>query len=167
MENEHQITGKILVVDDLEENRMVLKSILEIHGYEIVEGVNGLEAVEKAQAENPDLILLDLNMPEMDGMTACRKIKKELKLDTIPVIFLTARREKDDLVKGFEAGAESDAKQSHSNACAPVGKTHQVCASRSHQSRQDPSCSGFSGFAGRESRQNLHVFGSGRFYSIQ
>lgn len=81
MENQHQITGKILVVDDLEENRMVLKSILESHGYEIVEGVNGLEAVEKAQSESPDLILLDVNMPEMDGMTACRKIKKELKLD--------------------------------------------------------------------------------------
>ena len=94
---------KILVVDDEE---LLIKGIrfnLMNEGYEILTGSNGLEAVALAQNQKPDLIILDVMMPEMDGMTACSKIRQ---FSDVPIILLTAKAEDMDKLMGFDNGAD-------------------------------------------------------------
>ena len=94
---------KILVVDDEE---LLVKGIrfnLQNEGYEIITGSNGVEAVEKAKDSNPDLIILDVMMPEMDGMTACARIRE---FSNVPIILLTAKTDDMDKLMGFEHGAD-------------------------------------------------------------
>ena len=94
---------KILVVDDEE---LLVKGIrfnLQNEGYEIITGSNGMEAVEKAKDSNPDLIILDVMMPEMDGMTACARIRE---FSNVPIILLTAKTDDMDKLMGFEHGAD-------------------------------------------------------------
>ena len=94
---------KILVVDDED---LLVKGIrfnLMNEGYEIITGSNGLEAVALAQNQSPDLILLDVMMPEMDGLTACSKIRG---FSDVPIILLTAKTEDMDKLMGFEHGAD-------------------------------------------------------------
>ena len=94
---------KILVVDDEE---LLVKGIrfnLQNEGYEILTGSNGLEAVEKAKENAPDLIILDVMMPEMDGMTACARIRE---FSNVPIILLTAKVDDMDKLMGFEHGAD-------------------------------------------------------------
>ena len=94
---------KILVVDDEE---LLVKGIrfnLQNEGYEIITGSNGLEAVALAQNQKPDLIILDVMMPEMDGMTACSKIRE---FSEVPIILLTAKTEDMDKLMGFDCGAD-------------------------------------------------------------
>ena len=95
----------ILIVDDLAENLAVLGNILRKEGYQIAIANNGKQAVNIAVSRNPDLVLLDIAMPEMDGLTACRLMKEDAGSQHIPVIFLTARTETEDILKGFESGA--------------------------------------------------------------
>jgi len=95
----------ILIVDDTPKNLQLLMSILSKEGYKIHAAQNGIEAMEKAQAIIPDLILLDVMMPEMDGLETCKQLKSSQDTEEIPVIFLTARTETEDIVKGFELGA--------------------------------------------------------------
>ncbi len=94
---------KILVVDD--ENLLVkgIRFNLQNDGYEVITGSNGLEAIEQAQAHNPDLIILDIMMPEMDGLTACEKIRQ---FSNVPIILLTAKSEDMDKLIGFDQGAD-------------------------------------------------------------
>jgi len=96
---------KILIVDDVAENIQVLASSLKKEGYEIAAAMNGKEGLDLAEKMQPDLILLDMMMPEMDGMETISHLKKSKSLKDIPVIFLTAKNETGDIVKGFEAGA--------------------------------------------------------------
>ena len=94
---------KILVVDDEE---LLVKGIrfnLMNEGYEIITGSNGLEAVALAQNQQPDLIILDVMMPEMDGMTACSKIRE---FSDVPIILLTAKTDDMDKLMGFDNGAD-------------------------------------------------------------
>ena len=94
---------KILVVDDEE---LLVKGIrfnLQNEGYEIVTGSNGVEAVEKAKTDAPDLIILDVMMPEMDGMTACARIRE---FSNVPIILLTAKTDDMDKLMGFDHGAD-------------------------------------------------------------
>ena len=98
--------AKILVVDDNPANVRVLKLRLLAEGYEVVEAADGLEALEKANEERPDLILLDIMMPKMDGYEACRRLKAEEETQLIPVVMVTALKETADRVKGIEAGAD-------------------------------------------------------------
>ena len=94
---------KILVVDDEE---LLVKGIrfnLQNDGYEVITGFNGLEAVQAAQSQFPDLILLDVMMPEMDGLTACSKIRE---LSDVPIILLTAKADDMDKLMGFDHGAD-------------------------------------------------------------
>ena len=94
---------KILVVDDEE---LLVKGIrfnLQNEGYEVLTGSNGLEAVQIAQTTQPDLIVLDVMMPEMDGLTACSKIRE---FSNIPIILLTAKADDMDKLMGFDHGAD-------------------------------------------------------------
>ena len=94
---------KILVVDD---EALLVKGIrfnLQNEGYEVITGSNGREAVELARSENVDLVVLDVMMPEMDGLTACAKIRE---FSDVPVILLTAKTEDMDKLMGFEQGAD-------------------------------------------------------------
>ncbi|MFH1007722.1 MAG: response regulator [Candidatus Latescibacterota bacterium] len=98
--------AKILVVDDLPANIRVLKLRLLAEGYEVVEAADGLEALDQVAAEHPDLILLDVMMPKMNGYEVCRRLKTSEQTRLIPVVMVTALKETADRVKGLEAGAD-------------------------------------------------------------
>lgn len=93
----------ILVVDD--ESRMIrfIRMNLELEGYRVVEAHNGLEALDKVRRDLPDLVLLDVMMPEMDGFEALRSLRE---FSNVPVIMLTVRDEEEDKVRGLELGAD-------------------------------------------------------------
>ena len=94
---------KILVVDD---EYLLVKGIrfnLQNDGYEVITGSNGLEAMDLAKSKKPDLIILDVMMPQMDGLTACAKIRE---FSDVPIIMLTAKTEDMDKLMGFEQGAD-------------------------------------------------------------
>ena len=94
---------KILVVDD---EALLVKGIrfnLQNEGYEVITGVNGLEAVRLVQEESPNLVVLDVMMPEMDGLTACSKIRE---FSNVPIILLTAKTDDMDKLMGFDVGAD-------------------------------------------------------------
>jgi len=80
----------ILVVEDTEDTRILLKLVLEIQGYWVVEADNGLSAVEIARRERPDLILMDMSLPVMDGCQATRRIREQPSLKNVPIIACTA-----------------------------------------------------------------------------
>jgi len=94
----------ILMVDDNPENLRLLGGILEQQGYATAFAINGTEALHFILSEMPDLILLDIMMPGDDGYVVCRKLKAIDQVKMIPIIFLTARTESIDIVKGFESG---------------------------------------------------------------
>ena len=94
---------KILVVDD---EALLVKGIrfnLQNEGYEVITGSDGLEAVKQVQEQRPDLVVLDVMMPNMDGMTACAKIRE---FSDVPVILLTAKTDDMDKLMGFDVGAD-------------------------------------------------------------
>lgn len=95
----------ILIVDDMAANLEVLAEILKAEGHEPRPVLNGRQALAAAKAQAPDLILLDVRMPEMDGLEVCRRLKADPALRDIPVIFITALTEMGDKVRAFEAGA--------------------------------------------------------------
>ena len=96
---------QILIVDDTPKNIQVLGQMLSDRGYEIIVASNGNQALKVVEKVIPDLILLDVMMPEMDGYETCQHLKNNEITKDIPVIFLTAKVETDDIVKGFELGA--------------------------------------------------------------
>lgn len=97
---------KILIVDDEIDTLLPLKRSLEVEDYMVVGASNGHEALMKARADIPDLILLDLMMPEMDGYEVCAKLKNDALTKNIPVIILTAKDAVRDKVKGLDIGAD-------------------------------------------------------------
>lgn len=99
------LTGaRILIVDDVPANLDVLSQSLEDDGYNVLVATNGEMALEVASKAAPDLILLDVMMPVMDGFETCRRLKQDAELSDIPVIFLTARAELEGILEGFRAG---------------------------------------------------------------
>ena len=96
--------GDILVVDDKPENLLLLSTVLTKKGYEVRKVVNGNLALLAAKAEPPDIILLDINMPEMNGYEVCEQLKAQEKTQDIPIIFITASDEVFDKVKAFSLG---------------------------------------------------------------
>lgn len=94
----------VLVVDDIAPNRNLLRETLEPRGYEVLLASNGATAIKVVERARPDVILMDVNMPDMDGYQACRQMKANPELAAIPVIFITANDDPESLVKGFEAG---------------------------------------------------------------
>lgn len=97
---------RVLAVDDDERNLALLIAKLEAEGYEIESARNGFEALEKVHSFRPDIILMDVMMPQMDGYEALRRLKSKEETRYIPVIMLTGRTEIEDKVMGFEVGAE-------------------------------------------------------------
>jgi len=97
--------GHVLVVDDTPKNIQVLGSMLREAGYNINVATNGQQAIEALGRVLPDLILMDVIMPVMDGFEACKRIKAMPEYAHIPIVFLTAKVETEDLLKGFELGA--------------------------------------------------------------
>lgn len=96
---------KILIVDDAPENLMILSNILN-NDYTVIAATSGLKAIELClQTPKPDLILLDIVMPEMDGYEVCRYLQRDIQTRDIPIIFITAKTEVDDEAKGLELGA--------------------------------------------------------------
>jgi len=93
----------ILVVDDEPQIRRVLRTTLTAEGYTIIEARDGAEALEKVRSERPDLILLDMNMPVLDGLQACREIRSG---SEVPIIMLTVRSAEKDKVRALDAGAD-------------------------------------------------------------
>ena len=98
--------ARILIVDDNETNRDILMTRLEKHGYELLQAADGEEALASAIAHLPDLILLDVEMPKLDGFEVCRRLKSDASLPFIPVILCTARAASQDVVTGLDAGAD-------------------------------------------------------------
>lgn len=97
---------QILVVDDEQDILELIRHTLNKEGYEVHVAANGQQAVEKAKKIKPDLILMDVMMPVMDGMEACRQLKEDTETSDIAIIFLTARSEEFAELAGFEAGAD-------------------------------------------------------------
>src|SRR5574343_46921 len=97
---------KILIVDDEQDILELIRHTLNKEGFEVHVAVNGQQAIEKAKKLLPDLILMDVMMPVMDGMEACRLIKDDASIKDIPIVFLTARSEEFAELAGFEASAD-------------------------------------------------------------
>jgi len=97
--------GFVLVVDDEEQNRSLLRDPLEARGYEVAEAENGMQALEKIAARPPDVILLDLMMPKMDGFEVCRRLKTDGKTAHIPILMVTALSERKERLMGIAVGA--------------------------------------------------------------
>jgi class 3 adenylate cyclase len=97
--------GFVLVVDDEEQNRSLLRDPLEASGYEIAEAENGLQALKQIAACPPDVILLDVMMPKMDGFEVCRRLKADSKTAHIPILMVTALSDRGDRLMGIHAGA--------------------------------------------------------------
>jgi two-component system alkaline phosphatase synthesis response regulator PhoP len=96
----------ILIVDDEEDIQELLKFNLTKEGYEVLLAGNGEKALESARNKNPQLIVLDLMLPGIDGLSVCKKLKNEPKTASIPIIMLTAKGEESDIVTGLEIGAD-------------------------------------------------------------
>ena len=94
--------ARILVVDDIDSNIEFVTDVLELENLEIYGAYSGENALEIAQKEKPDLILLDISMPGMDGYEVCRRLKSDSETKDIPVIFLTARVQKEDIINFFK-----------------------------------------------------------------
>ena len=99
--------AKVLLVEDQEDNRDMLSRRLVKRGYEVAIAVDGAEGVDKAKSEMPDLILMDMSLPVMDGWEATRILKAEDGTRSIPVVALTAHAMSTDREKAFEAGCDA------------------------------------------------------------
>ena len=97
---------RVLVVDDIEDNRRLLTRDLEDEGYEVQEAEDGVEALLKVETWAPDAVLMDINMPKMDGIEACRRLKDRPESSMIPVIMLSACNRDSDVVMALDAGAQ-------------------------------------------------------------
>jgi len=106
MEVSEMAKGKILVVDDEIYIVHILDFSLGMEGYEVLTALDGEQALEKARAEHPDLVVLDIMMPKLDGYETCKMLKADPKTKDIPVILLSAKGRNVDQKVGFEVGAD-------------------------------------------------------------
>lgn len=97
---------RILIVDDNETNRDIIAARLQTCGYETLQAVDGVEAIAMTNQHRPDLLLLDVVMPKLDGLEACRRIKQQSDLPFTPIVLLTAKADTQDVIAGLDAGAD-------------------------------------------------------------
>jgi two-component system, cell cycle response regulator DivK len=100
------VSKRILVIDDVEDNRRILRDLLTTGGYVVLEAENGEVGVQMAASERPDLILMDIQLPGLDGYEATRRIKADPTLRAIPLIAVTSYALSGDDVKAYEAGCD-------------------------------------------------------------
>jgi two-component system cell cycle response regulator len=100
------MTARVLVVDDIDFNVKLLNTRLKQEYYTVFEAINGKQAIEKVKQVNPDIILMDIMMPEMDGFEATKIIKNDPETEHIPIVMVTALNAQEDRVKGLECGAD-------------------------------------------------------------
>lgn len=96
----------VLVVDDVPANRELLEGLLDALGYEVRQASDGIEALEAVEQEEPDLVLLDIDMPRLDGISVCRQLKAHPTRRLIPVVLVTAYQDRETRLRGLEAGAD-------------------------------------------------------------
>ena len=101
---QEQTPPSILIVDDIPENLRLLAGILATYNYFVRPATNGLRALMAARTEPPDLVLLDIKMPEMDGYSVCEQLKADERTCNIPIIFISALGDVQDKMKGFALG---------------------------------------------------------------
>jgi CheY-like chemotaxis protein len=95
---------RVLVVEDSEDNRFMMKRLLEMSGYEVIEAVNGEQAVNSAQTLSPDLILMDLSLPRVDGLAATRRIRRLPALKNVPIVVISAHDTADFHAEALASG---------------------------------------------------------------
>jgi two-component system, cell cycle response regulator DivK len=100
------MTKRILVIEDTEDNRQIVRDLLESAGYELIEALDGLEGVAAAEREHPDLILMDIQLPGIDGYEATRRIRAVPALATVPIIAVTSYALSGDEAKTRAAGCD-------------------------------------------------------------
>lgn len=100
------MSGRILVVDDIATNRLILQAKLSSAYFEVLLAENGEQALDIAIAELPDMVLLDVQMPGIDGYEVCSRLKQDIRTAHIPIVMITAANEQSERVRGFEAGAD-------------------------------------------------------------
>ena len=106
MTKEEKPTRTIMVVEDYDDTRLLLKKGLEGLGYSVLEATNGQEAVDIAERENPDLILMDLDLPILDGIAATQRIRQQANLENVPIVAVTAYPMSYTHVKAFAKGCD-------------------------------------------------------------
>ena len=128
------VTASVLVVDDSSATRRILRRSLEAAGYGVTEAADGLEALGICRAQAPDLVLLDIDMPVMDGPTLLARLQEDDELAQVPVIFLTARTSGSDAAAGLQLGAHDYLRK----PCEPIELEARVGAAlyRNNQTRQ-------------------------------
>jgi two-component system cell cycle response regulator len=100
------MSARVLVVDDIEQNRKLLQDKLKNEYFHVITAVDGQDAIDKALAEEPDVILMDVMMPRLNGVDACRQLKMESRTEHIPIVLVTALNEREDRLRGLGAGAD-------------------------------------------------------------
>ena len=106
MEKSHDPGHTIMVVEDYEDTRLLLKQVLETKGYSVLEAINGQQAVELAQRKHPDLILMDLDLPILDGIEATQRIRRQAEMEQVPILAVTAYPMSFTHVKAFAKGCD-------------------------------------------------------------
>lgn len=95
---------KILLVEDFDDTRIMMRKLLELNKFSVIEAIDGIQAIELTQRERPDMILMDINLPQMDGLTATRQIRAEAALCDIPIICISAHNSPEYRDLAIEAG---------------------------------------------------------------
>lgn len=131
---------KILIVDDDTDSLKLISLMLQRHGYEIIAANNGTQALTKANADTPDLVILDVMMPDINGYEVCRRLRANPETQNVPIIMFTAKTLTDDKVAGFEAGADDYlTKPTHP---AELAARVEAILQRSQQQRGKPNDNG-------------------------
>jgi two-component system cell cycle response regulator DivK len=104
MEDRDGASPLVLVVEDFEDNRFMMRRLLEMSGYRVVEAVNGNQAVEAASREQPDIILMDLSLPLLDGLAATRRIREQQGTRRVPIVAVSAHDSADFHAEALAAG---------------------------------------------------------------
>jgi signal transduction histidine kinase len=117
--------GTVLIVDDSAADRALLRTILSRAGYTIYEVTKGGEAVQKAKEVRPHIIVLDLNLPDMDGLAVCRAVRGDTEIHGVPVLILTVRDDDTDVLSGLEAGADDYVAKDSAPAII-LGRVHRL-----------------------------------------
>lgn len=104
MDDKDDARPTVLVVEDFEDNRFMMRRLLEMSGYRVVEAVNGNQAVERAASADPDIILMDLSLPQLDGLAATRRIRAQEGARKVPIVAVSAHDSADFHAEALAAG---------------------------------------------------------------